>query len=303
MGTAHDHPLSPAALAPTDPVPDSAVVTQRHLTTFSDHSASHRRVTPSLCARACRGSGRGGAGGGDRRRGRARPAGARGGRRARRRGAAARRPACCGWGDAREEAGALAPTLVVLAALLVLGDGCERAGLFDALAARLARGARGSGSRLLALVVVAAAGVTAVLGLDATVVLLTPAAFAAAAKARLGGRPAGLRVRAPGQLGVAAAADLEPHEPAGVPGERAVVRALRGADGAAVGGGDRDRVGRAAVGVPPRARGARARRRRTRVPALPRAPLVVLGAHARRVRRRRAARARRRLAGGARARW
>ena len=30
---------------------------------------------------------------------------------------------------------------------------------------------------------------TAVLGLDATVVLLTPAAFAAAAKARLAGRP------------------------------------------------------------------------------------------------------------------
>ncbi len=93
------------------------------------------------------------------------------------------------WGDAREEAGALAPTLVVLAALLVLGDGCERAGVFDALAARLAHGARGSGSRLLALVVGAAAGVTAVLGLDATVVLLTPAAFAAAAKARLAGRP------------------------------------------------------------------------------------------------------------------
>jgi len=95
-----------------------------------------------------------------------------------------------GWDDATDEAGALAPTLVVLAALLVLGDGCERAGLFDALAARLARGARGSGSRLLGLVVLAAAGVTAVLGLDATVVLLTPAAFAAAAKARLGGRPA-----------------------------------------------------------------------------------------------------------------
>ena len=34
---------------------------------------------------------------------------------------------------------------------------------------------------------------TAVLGLDATVVLLTPAAFAAAAKARLPGRPAGVR--------------------------------------------------------------------------------------------------------------
>jgi arsenical pump membrane protein len=93
------------------------------------------------------------------------------------------------WTDARDEAGDLAPTLVVLAALLVLGDGCERAGLFDALAARMAYGARGSGVRLLALVFTAAAGVTAVLGLDATVVLLTPAAFAAAAKARLPSRP------------------------------------------------------------------------------------------------------------------
>jgi arsenical pump membrane protein len=93
------------------------------------------------------------------------------------------------WGDARDEAGDLGPTIVVLAALLVLGDGCERAGLFDALAARMAAGARGSGTRLLALVFAAAAGVTAVLGLDATVVLLTPAAFAAAAKARLPSRP------------------------------------------------------------------------------------------------------------------
>ena len=91
--------------------------------------------------------------------------------------------------DAADEAAALAPTLVVLAALLVLGDGCERAGVFDALATRMATGARGSGSRMLALVFAAAVAVTAVLGLDATVVLLTPAAFAAAAKARLPGRP------------------------------------------------------------------------------------------------------------------
>ncbi|WP_028064838.1 SLC13 family permease, partial [Solirubrobacter soli] len=93
------------------------------------------------------------------------------------------------WHDVRTEAGDLAPTLVVLASLLVLGHGCQQAGVFDALAARLARGARGSAPRLLTLVVVAAAAVTAVLGLDATVVLLTPAAFAAAAKTRLNGRP------------------------------------------------------------------------------------------------------------------
>src|ERR1700709_268019 len=49
--------------------------------------------------------------------------------------------------------------------------------------------ARGRGPRLLAYVFGAAVAVTAVLGLDATVVLLTPAAFAAAAKARLNARP------------------------------------------------------------------------------------------------------------------
>ncbi|MBE2318133.1 arsenic transporter [Solirubrobacter sp. CPCC 204708] len=90
---------------------------------------------------------------------------------------------------ALDEAESLASTLIVLASLLVLGDGCERAGLFDALAARMAARARGSGPRLLGYVFGAAVAVTAVLGLDATVVLLTPAAFAAAAKARLAGRP------------------------------------------------------------------------------------------------------------------
>jgi arsenical pump membrane protein len=91
--------------------------------------------------------------------------------------------------DAVDEVGDLGPTLVVLASLLVLGEGCERAGIFEALAARLALGARGSGPRLLGLVIVAAAVVTSLLGLDATVVLLTPAAFAATAKARLPSRP------------------------------------------------------------------------------------------------------------------
>ena len=94
-----------------------------------------------------------------------------------------------GWDDATDEAQAIGPTLALLGGLLVLGDGCERAGLFDALAARIAVGAGGSPQRLLALVFAAAAAVTAVLGLDATVVLLTPAAFAAARRARLDARP------------------------------------------------------------------------------------------------------------------
>jgi arsenical pump membrane protein len=93
------------------------------------------------------------------------------------------------WGDAKDEADAIGPTLALLGGLLVLGDGCERAGLFDALAAWIAGSARGSPRRLLALVFAAAAAVTAVLGLDATVVLLTPAAFAAARQARLDSRP------------------------------------------------------------------------------------------------------------------
>jgi arsenical pump membrane protein len=95
-----------------------------------------------------------------------------------------------GWSAAWDETKDLAPTLAFLAALLVLGEGCERAGLFDALAAHISRAAGGSAPRLLGLAVGSAAVVTAVLGLDATVVLLTPAALAAAARARVPARPA-----------------------------------------------------------------------------------------------------------------
>ena len=53
----------------------------------------------------------------------------------------------------------------------------------------MALGARGRPRRLLALVFVAAAATTAVLSLDATVVLLTPVVFATAARARTSPRP------------------------------------------------------------------------------------------------------------------
>ena len=79
---------------------------------------------------------------------------------------------------------ALGPTVGFLVALLVLAEGCRREGLFDALGARLARGARGSDRRLLALVFAAATPVTIVLGLDATVVLLTPVVLATAVRLR-----------------------------------------------------------------------------------------------------------------------
>jgi arsenical pump membrane protein len=95
-----------------------------------------------------------------------------------------------GADGAWEEAKELAPTLAFLAALLALGEGCDRAGLFAAAAGGMAAAARGSAHRLLAVAVGAAAVVTAVLGLDATVVLLTPAALAAARRARVPARPA-----------------------------------------------------------------------------------------------------------------
>src|SRR4051812_49714090 len=91
--------------------------------------------------------------------------------------------------DARDAASDLGPTLGFLAALLLLADGCRRAGLFDALGAAMAAGARGRPRRLLALVFLVAAGTTAVLSLDATVVLLTPVVFATAARLRTSARP------------------------------------------------------------------------------------------------------------------
>jgi arsenical pump membrane protein len=83
----------------------------------------------------------------------------------------------------------LGSTVCFLAALLVLAEGCRREGLFDAIGALLAVHARGSARRLLALVFAVAAGVTAVLSLDATVVLLTPIVFVTAARMRTSPKP------------------------------------------------------------------------------------------------------------------
>jgi len=91
--------------------------------------------------------------------------------------------------DARDAASDLGPTLGFLAALLLLADGCRQAGMFDALGAAMAAGARGRPRRLLAMVFLVAAGTTAVLSLDATVVLLTPVVFATAARLRASPRP------------------------------------------------------------------------------------------------------------------
>ncbi|MEV8549239.1 SLC13 family permease [Streptomyces glaucescens] len=87
---------------------------------------------------------------------------------------------------ALEEVERLAPVTAFLAAVLVLAQLCDDEGLFRACGAWMARTAAARPRRLLAQVFVAASAITAVLSLDATVVLLTPVVFATAA--RLGAR-------------------------------------------------------------------------------------------------------------------
>ncbi|WP_030622556.1 SLC13 family permease [Streptomyces sclerotialus] len=87
---------------------------------------------------------------------------------------------------AREEAARLGPVIGFLAAVLVLARLCADEGLFEACGAWMARAAAGRPRKLLAAVFVLASAITAVLSLDATVVLLTPVVLATAA--RLGAR-------------------------------------------------------------------------------------------------------------------
>ena len=90
---------------------------------------------------------------------------------------------------AREEAARLGPVVGFLAAVLVLAHFCDVEGLFQACGAWMARSAAGSPGRLLTAVFVLASVITAVLSLDATVVLLTPVVFATAARAGVRARP------------------------------------------------------------------------------------------------------------------
>ena len=91
--------------------------------------------------------------------------------------------------QAGAEARSLAPTVGFLAAVLVLADMCDRYGLFEAAGTWMATGSRGRPVTLLALVFAVASTVTAVLSLDATVVLLTPVVFATVARLRLRSKP------------------------------------------------------------------------------------------------------------------
>jgi len=83
----------------------------------------------------------------------------------------------------------IGPTVGFLAAILVFGHLCAEAGVFDYLGSVAARASQGSARRLLALVVAIAAAVTAVLTLDATVVLLTPVVLTTTARLGVPARP------------------------------------------------------------------------------------------------------------------
>jgi len=90
---------------------------------------------------------------------------------------------------ARAEAERLGPVVGFLAAVLVLAHFCDVEGLFQACGAWTARWSAGSPVRLLTAVFALASVITAVLSLDATVVLLTPVVFATAARAGVRARP------------------------------------------------------------------------------------------------------------------
>jgi arsenical pump membrane protein len=78
------------------------------------------------------------------------------------------------FSDAVDRLKEIGPTVGFLAGILVFGHLCAEAGVFDYLGSLAARASGGRPRRLLVLVVALAALVTAVLTLDATVVLLTP---------------------------------------------------------------------------------------------------------------------------------
>ncbi len=91
--------------------------------------------------------------------------------------------------DAGDTLRAIGPTVGFLAAILLFGHLCAEAGVFDYLGGRAGRASRGDPRRLLALIVLLAAGVTATLTLDATVVLLTPIVLATTSRLGVPARP------------------------------------------------------------------------------------------------------------------
>jgi len=90
--------------------------------------------------------------------------------------------------QAGDQVAGLSGVVAFLGAVLVLAKLCDDEGLFEAAGAAIARGRIGSGG-LLGRVFVIAAVITAVLSLDAAVVLLTPVVLAAVRRLRTRVRP------------------------------------------------------------------------------------------------------------------
>jgi arsenical pump membrane protein len=90
--------------------------------------------------------------------------------------------------QAAREVADLSGVVAFLGAVLVLAKLCDDEGLFEAAGAVIARGRVGSGGLLLRVFVIAAT-ITAVLSLDAAVVLLTPVVLAAVRRLRTPVRP------------------------------------------------------------------------------------------------------------------
>jgi arsenical pump membrane protein len=93
------------------------------------------------------------------------------------------------WQAAWAEVARLLPVVGFLAAVLVLARLCDDEGLFLAAGAAMARSNSGHQHRLLITVFAIAAGTTAILSLDATVVLLTPVVIATARSLRVPAKP------------------------------------------------------------------------------------------------------------------
>lgn len=94
-----------------------------------------------------------------------------------------------GGGPAADQIYDVAPTIIFLSTLLVFGHLLDAEGVFDWAAAAMARRAGRSPAQLFRRVFVLAALTTAVLSLDATVVLLTPVIVATVAYRHLPARP------------------------------------------------------------------------------------------------------------------